>query len=237
MLENTPATAKAKKQHQQQQKRTPHVKSSSLQSHQLYVDAHLQLTRGVSRVSFFHILVVIHLSTTRCFAPLRSPPLSPPILSPFSFLRPCLPLTHSPAYLHSLTHSLTSCISLFALQLIFAMQRVTGSNFDKPDYPFGTDELRFYHRFYPFYKLTQPNALWHTSFQETTGFATVPVCLCVVWWCVVVCGGVVVGFYCVCFIILIYIAKIYKRICQSSPVLFLCVYLFFLFILCRPSRC
>ena len=46
----------------------------------------------------------------------------------------------------------------------------------KPEeFPFGSNEIRFYHRFGPFNKLPQPSPLLYQTFVETTNFAKLTV--------------------------------------------------------------
>jgi hypothetical protein len=42
-------------------------------------------------------------------------------------------------------------------------------------YPFGSDELRFYHRLYPFHKLSQPAPLYYAYYLESTNFPSITV--------------------------------------------------------------
>ena len=44
-----------------------------------------------------------------------------------------------------------------------------------PTFPFGNDETRFYHRFYPFGKLQQPTPLLYNHFIDTTDFKNLTV--------------------------------------------------------------
>jgi hypothetical protein len=43
------------------------------------------------------------------------------------------------------------------------------------EFPFGSDEIRFYHRFAPFNKLPQPSPLMYQTFIETTNFSKLTV--------------------------------------------------------------